>query len=262
LQSVLIGWLLYADVRRRRAEANAALLASELTHSNRVATAGQLAASIAHEIRQPLTAIVSSAHAGLNWLKRSPPDIGEARHALESVVGQGHRADDVIKHMRAMFRKEPGERSRCPLNDLVRQVLRLAAGRIAAGEVSLKTAFVEPSAVVLCDSIQLQQVFLNLIVNAVEAMAHVPFGSRTLYVSTAVAQRHALITVEDSGPGMDEKTMTQIFDPFFTTKAAGMGMGLSISTSIVEAHGGRLTVSSMPDAGASFQVVLPLSGGL
>lgn len=261
LQSVLIAWLLYADFRRRRAEENATLLAAELMHSNRVATAGQLTASLAHEIRQPLTAIVSSANAALNWLKRDPPDVGEVRDALENVVGQGHRADDVIKHMRTMFKKEPTDRTRCNVNELVREILGLATGRIAAGDVKLMTAYADPSPVVLADGVQLQQVILNLVVNAVEAMGHVPFGRRAVYVTTSVADRQALIVVEDTGPGMDEKTLTRIFDPFFTTKTGGMGMGLSICKSIIEAHGGTLTAWSQAGGGATFRILIPLHRG-
>jgi C4-dicarboxylate-specific signal transduction histidine kinase len=220
-----------------------------------------MTASIAHEIRQPLTAIVSSANAGLNWLKRTPPSVEEAREALENVIGQGHRLDDVVMHMRAMFQKVPGPRTRCAVNDLVRQVLPLADGQLAPSEVTLKTTFAEPSPVVLADSIQLQQVVLNLIVNAVEAMVHVPFGSRTLHVTTGTEDGQAFITVEDSGPGIDEQTLKSIFDPFFTTKPEGMGMGLSICKSIVEAHGGGISARAPADGGASFRVAVPLIEG-
>jgi signal transduction histidine kinase len=260
LQSVLITWLLYAERRRRAAEANAAMLFTEVAHSNRVSTAGALTASIAHEIRQPLTAIVSGASAALNWLNRSTPDLGEARVALQNIINEGHRADDVISNIRAMFRKDVLPREPSDMNRLIRQVLAMTERRVAIADVAVRTSFSESLPPVLADPVQLQQVILNLVVNAVEAMSSRPPASRVLQVATALENGRLSVTFEDTGPGMSAETLEHVFDPFFTTKPGGMGMGLAICKSIIEAHGGQLTASSRPGEGATFRIVLPVQG--
>ena len=261
LQMFLITWLLYADRRRRTAEANAALLHAELAHSNRVATAGALTGSIAHEIRQPLTAIVSSASAGLNFLNHKVPNLGEVRLALQHIVREGHRADTVIANIRTMFRKDATQRLPCDVNKLIRDVLSIADGQMRTASVATRTRLPDsPPVVVTGDPVQLRQVILNLVMNAVEAMSAVPPDSRLLQVTTGSDHGLVWITVRDSGPGIASDALAHIFDPFFTTKPGGMGMGLSICKTIVEAHGGELAASQSPEGGAAFRILLPLHG--
>lgn len=258
LQSILIVSLLYEDRRRRRAESQTNELMIELTHMNRVATAGQLAASIAHEIRQPLAAIVFSGGAGLNWLANKVPDLGEVRDALTAIVKEGHRADDVIKNIRAMFRNEPTPRTYVDLNELVRQVLTLTTRAIESNSIALEIDLADdPEPLVSADPVQVQQVILNLILNAVEAMGSSDRWPRVLRLETRANAAEVTLTVTDSGPGIDPKMTDKMFEPFLTTKPGGMGMGLSICRSIVDAHEGKLTVDSAKPSGAIFRVGLP-----
>src|SRR4029077_15646732 len=259
LQSLLIVWFAHEHRRRRIAEAEALQRVNELARMNRFATAGQLAASIAHEIRQPLSAVVAAATAGLNWLKRPAPDLAEARFAMEKAVEESHHADDVIKGVRAMFRKETQERRQVDLNALIEQILAIAAGPIKSNDILLEAHLAKDAPpVVTGDPIQLQQVILNLVMNAVEAMRDSADGARTLRVETAAtSDGTALIRVNDSGPSVDPKVTDNMFQPFFTTKSGGMGMGLSICMSIIEAHGGMLTATPNNPRGMEFQIVLP-----
>jgi signal transduction histidine kinase len=258
LQFVLIASLLYEDRRRRRAESQASELMLDLTHMNRVATAGQLVASIAHEIRQPLAAIVFSGGAGLNWLANKVPNLEEVRDALTAIVKEGHRADDVIKNIRAMFRHEAMPRTYVDLNELVRQVLTLASRAIESNNIALEIDLSEdPAPMVLADPVQLQQVILNLTMNAVEAMSSSERWLRMLRLETRVEPTEVILTVTDSGPGIAPKMIDKMFEPFLTTKPGGMGMGLSICKSIVQAHDGKLTVGAAEPTGAIFRVSLP-----
>lgn len=262
LQSVLIAWLLYVDRRRSVAESHAAMLHGELAHSNRVATAGALTASLAHEIRQPLTAIVSSASAGLNFLNHKTPNIAEVRDALQHIINEGLRADSVIANVRAMFRKDTAARITCDVNKLMREVLVLADHRLRMEGVTVRTRLGDhPPPIVTANPVQLQQVFLNLIMNAVEAMMTVPPANRVVDITTRVRQRQVLVLLEDSGPGVAPEILKRLFDPFFTTKPGGMGMGLAICKSIVEAHDGQLTAAQRPGGGAAFSILLPVDGG-
>ena len=263
LQAALIGVLLYENRRRRRAEASASKLQSDLAHMNRVATAGELTASIAHEIKQPLAAIVTNGGAGLNWLKHKIPDLEEVRLALERIVSEGHRADAVINNIRAMFRHEATPRKRVDVNDLVQQVLTLVTHKIGSNNIALKADFAkQPAPYVLADPVQLQQVVLNLIMNAVEAMGSSAGRPRELRLRTEIDPAdHVLITIADTGPGIDPKVADKIFQPFFTTKSSGMGIGLSICKSIIEAHEGRLTATPGEPSGTVFQIYLPNADG-
>lgn len=260
LQTALVVALLYEDRRRRFAEANGQVLLSELAHLNRAATAGELTASIAHEIRQPLAAIVASGGAGVNWLKQKTPDLDEVRTLLQDIVKQGHRADDVIKNIRAMFRKETTPRLPLDVNESIRQVLRLTARKIELSGTVCDVVLADPPPVVLADPVQLQQVLLNLIGNAVEAMGASAPDARVLRVRTEVDQDDCIITIEDTGPGIDPNQIDQVFKPFFTTKSGGMGLGLSICKTITEAHGGQLSVEPGAQRGALFRIVLPRHG--
>ena len=259
LQTALIVVLIYEDRRRRRSEANARMLIGELGHMNRIATAGQLTASIAHEIRQPLAAIAASGSAGMNWLRKQVPDLQEAQAAFDAIIKQVHRADDVIKSVRSLFRHELTTQTEVDVNALVQQVLISTDRAIKSNGIAVETNFANsPPPCVMADAVQLQQVVLNLITNAVDAMSASEHGLRLLQIETGIDQADAaVITVADSGPGFDAKVAEQLFKPFFTTKSAGMGLGLSICQSIVEAHGGRLTVASRDPRGAVFRVVLP-----
>ena len=260
LQAVLIGVLLYEDRRRRAAEARSFELSSELAHVNRVATAGELAASIAHEVRQPLAAIVARGSAGLNWLKKTTPELDRVREALESILDNGHRADQVLRNTRAMFGKGDTSQAKINVNKVVDEVLALVGNRISEERVQLKKSYREmPLPAVRANRVELQQVLLNLVMNAIEAMSAIPRGDRVLKLTTEVTPTsRVLIAVQDSGPGIASDQLDLIFKSFFTTKPGGMGVGLSISRTIVEAHGGQLTAARGDPAGMVFTIDLPL----
>jgi signal transduction histidine kinase len=259
MQAALIGWLLYEHWRRQVAEARALQQMHELARINRITTAGQLSASIAHEIRQPLASIASAGSAALNWLSGKVPDLDEARAAMRMVISQTHRADDVIKSVRAMCSHESTVRTEIDLNELVLQVLTLGSRSIAYDNILLNTRLADdPPPLVLGDAVQLQQVILNLINNAIEAMAGSNALDRILDVETRIGPTGTVfLTVADSGPGFDAKVAANMFTPFVTTKPQGMGMGLSICKSIVEQHGGQLTAVSLRPRGALLTIALP-----
>ena|GEM_PF-7504 len=231
---------------------------AELARAAQLTTMEEAAASIAHEIKQPLTAIIMHANAGARWLRNTPAGIEEAMAALKHIVADGHRATQVIDSMRAMFRKEGGQRAELDLNDVVRDVLALLRDELEAHAVTTRLDLAEPLAHVWGDRIQLQQVVLNLVTNAIEAMSTLGDRARILQVTTHTDGREFVVmTISDSGSGIDPDNVARIFDPFFTTKLRGMGMGLSICRSIVETHGGRLSVSPGTPHGSVFQVRLP-----
>jgi C4-dicarboxylate-specific signal transduction histidine kinase len=237
---------------------------NELARMNRVATAGELSASIAHEVNQPLAAMVANANAVLRFLASATPDLEDARAALKSVVSDGHRAGEIVGSVRAMFKKDNEEKKPVEINDVVRDVIGLMRGELAAREIIVQTQLSDPLPLVLGRSGQLQQVILNLVRNAAEAMDSVSDRARVLTVKSAICQPDGiLVSVEDSGPGIDPNDAEQIFGSFYTTKSQGMGMGLSVCRSIVGAHGGRLWASPGVDAGAVFNIQLPTahSGG-
>jgi signal transduction histidine kinase len=244
---------------RRNAEAEARSMMANLAHMNRVATAGELSASMAHELKQPLAAIVTNANAATRWLNNPTPHFDEVHAALKRIISEGHRASHVIGSIRAMFKKDVQARTRVDLNEIIREVLALLQNDFAKKRVTAQPVLTAGLPHVLADRIQLQQVILNLVVNAIEAMESVADRQRILHVRTEFETSDGmLITVQDSGPGIDPKVRSQIFDPFFTTKVHGMGMGLLICRSIVESHGGRLTVSNSNPHGSMFQIVLPI----
>src|SRR6516165_3312604 len=224
----------------------------------RLVTAGELSAAIAHEVKQPLAAMVSQGNAALRWLGRSTPDLDEARAALQKIVNSGHRASRIIENLRAMFKKDANPHKRVGVNRIIRSVLGLTHHEMQKNAVILQTALSdEPGPYVFGDRVQLEQVFLNLIMNAIEAM-DASSSRKILGVKTEIGKnREVLITIADSGPGIDADKMEKIFNTFFTTKQGGMGMGLSICRSIVEAHGGRIWASSEAPQGSVFYVELP-----
>jgi signal transduction histidine kinase len=259
VQAALIVGLLYEHRRRQIAEAHSLQQVNELAQMNRFATAGELSASIAHEVRQPLTTISAAGEAGLIWLKRRVPNLKQARKELESVIKASHRADDILNSVRAMFSHESTARTKVNLDNLVQQVIALAKGPIASNNIAVETNLTAGvPAIVMADAVQLQQVILNLIVNAVEAMSHSD-ETRVLQVRTEPGPaKTVVVSVVDSGPRVDPEVVNKMFQPFFTTKSSGMGMGLSICKTIVEAHGGQLTASPNNPHGMEFKITLPL----
>jgi PAS domain S-box-containing protein len=233
----------------------------ELARVSRQTTVGAMAASIAHEINQPLSALVTNGSIGLLLLAKPDSDRNELRDVLKRIIDDGHRASHIIASIQAMFRKDQRERSPMGVDDVVRDVLALVRGELASHGVSLHVDLRRELPPVTADPVQLQQVLLNLIMNAVEAMSSVDTGERLLLVKSDLhGPRDVVIAVEDSGPGIDPSHIDRVFDAFFTTKSRGMGLGLSICKSIVESHGGRLWASHRIPHGSVFHVQLP-SGG-
>jgi C4-dicarboxylate-specific signal transduction histidine kinase len=231
---------------------------AELAHMGRHAAAGELSASIAHEINQPLTAIVLSGNVGLRWLTHATPNLEEVAAALRRIVSDGLRASQVIATVRAMFNKEASIREPVEVNDVIREVLTLLRLELEEREVSVRSGLTEGLPQVTADRIQLVQVVLNLVRNANDAMASIDDRSRILRMrSVADGSDNVLITIEDSGTGIDPENFDRVFEPFFTTKPQGMGMGLSICRSIIEDHGGRLSVAVATPYGSVFQIALP-----
>jgi C4-dicarboxylate-specific signal transduction histidine kinase len=231
---------------------------AELAHVNRVTTMGQLAASIAHEVNQPLAASVANASAGLRCLGLQPPNLEEVREALAAIVADSNRASDVINRMRALIKKAPPRKDGLQINEVILEVTALIRGELVKSGVSLQTQLAQGLPFIQGDRVQLQQVLLNLIMNAVEAMRSINHGSRELVIGTGADESGGVrISVQDSGPGLNPQIFDRLFDPFYTTKADGMGMGLSICRSIIEAHDGRIWASAMPGPGSTFNVSLP-----
>jgi PAS domain S-box-containing protein len=242
----------------KRAEEELIRAHAELARAARVTTLGELTASIAHEINQPLGAMVANGNAGLAWLKRATPDVAQARDAFTSIVDDGLRAAEVIESIRAMFKNADQEKTPIDINKLVRDMLGLMLGELRANHVSVETKLDDNLPDVRGNRVQLQQVILNLIRNAIEAMHSVTNRARVLRIGSAIHERDGvLVSVEDSGTGLNPKDTARIFDSFFTTKPQGTGMGLSISRSIIQGHQGRLWATSGTDQGAVFNVLLP-----
>ncbi|MFL9937084.1 GAF domain-containing protein [Paraburkholderia sp. RL18-103-BIB-C] len=247
-----------AEAEARESERRYHEVQMELAHSNRATTLGQLTASIAHEVQQPIAATATYASAALRWLDANPANLGEVRQALDGILNESMRAGGIVSGIRDLVRKAPPRKDRVDINEAIREVIELTRGEAANHGVSMKTVLGDGLPLVLGDRVQLQQVMLNLIVNAVEAMSETSMGPRELLISTAGdSSNGASIAVRDSGPGLPAEWIERAFDPFYTTKAHGLGMGLSICRSIVEAHGGRLWASANAPCGAVFQLVLP-----
>ncbi|MEK6303361.1 MAG: PAS domain S-box protein [Acidobacteriota bacterium] len=231
---------------------------AELAHVNRVATLGEMTASIAHEVNQPLAAVVTNANACIRWLAHQPPNLAEARQAVGRIIREGNRASDVIGRIRALVRKTPPRKDWFNINEIILEVIALTRSEVHRNRVSLKPQLSDGLPLVLADRIQLQQVILNLIMNGLEAMSGVVDRSRELQVSSGMNDSAGvLVSVLDSGKGLDPGSLDHLFDAFFTTKPEGMGMGLAISHSIILAHGGLLWASPNSPWGAVFQFTLP-----
>jgi signal transduction histidine kinase len=214
-------------------------------------------AAIAHEVKQPLAAMVMSANAGLRWLKRAEPNLDEVQAALERIVRDGHRANEVIDNVRAIFGKDRHQKARVNVNTLIGEVLGLIQEELEIRRISVRSELIDGLPEVMAERVQLQQVLLNLVMNAVDAMSAVTGRERRLTVKSQLDVHGVRIAVEDSGTGIDRGYVDRIFDSFFTTKPYGMGMGLSICRSIIESHGGRLWFSSRSSHGTTFYVQLP-----
>ncbi len=257
---------LYLDSTKRKRDGREAT-ASELqgaeaqaglAHANRVATMGYLAASIVHEVKQPVAAMVTNARAALRWLDRPAPDVDEARQALSRIVRDGARANALVGRTRDLAKKNPRRRDCVEVNAAIREAIELIRTEAVRNGVSVQTELVETLPPISGDRVELQQVVLNLIINAIEAMTGTSEGPRELLVTTEKAKAGGvLVSIRDSGPGLKLAVQEDLFKPFHTTKPNGLGLGLSICRSIIEAHGGSLWASPNAPRGAVFQFTLP-----
>ena len=233
-------------------------LEADLAHMNRVSMMGELAASLVHEITQPVGSAGNNARAALNFLDQRPPDLGEIREALGGVVGDTDRAGDIMDRIREHIKKAPPRKGRFDLNAAINEVIVLAHGAIIKNGVSVETRLADGLLPVQGDRVQLQQVALNLILNAVDAMGSVEAGALELLISTEQTKTgDTLVAVRDSGLGIAPEHLERVFEAFYTTKSSGTGMGLSICRSIINAHGGRLWAGANEPRGAVFQFILP-----
>jgi signal transduction histidine kinase len=259
LQAGLISALLNAHRRRRLAEVQSRQRMAELAHVNRFSTAGELTASIAHEINQPLGSILTNAETADAILKSPAPDIAELKDIVTDILRDDLRASEVIRRMRSLLKKAPFELKSLDLNDVARETVEFISLLAVARKVELTSLITQNALSILGDRIQLQQVILNLVVNGIDAMKNTPAANRTISVRTSRVGKFAELSVSDRGSGIPEDKLKEIFEPFFSSKAEGMGMGLSIARTIVEAHGGQLLAENGTSGGATFRVRLPLA---
>jgi C4-dicarboxylate-specific signal transduction histidine kinase len=250
------------DVSETR-EAQEALHTSQtaLAHAARVATLGEMSASIAHEVNQPLAGIVTNGEAALRWLDRGEPELGEARNAIERMVRDGERASQVVKRLRALARKAPAQTMRLDLNEVIAEGIALVQREIHNHRAALQLDLASSLPAVVADRVELQQVVINLVANSVQAMEAVTDRPRHLVVRSFAQADEVVVSVRDSGIGVDPSNTSRLFNAFFTTKADGMGMGLSICRSIIQSHGGRIWASNNTSPGMTFQFALPLKAG-
>jgi len=255
LQTALIAWLLYEHRRRNLAEITARKSLAELAHMNRVSTAGELSASITHEINQPLGAIAASAKAGLNWLEQV--NVAQARKSLEQIANASLRAGEIIHNLRSMFRNVTPDKAPVDINNVIMTVLSHVKTEAQHHDVEIRAPLAQDLPPLLGVEIQLQQVILNLVMNAIEAMHSTP-GPRVLTVKSELNAPHEVqVSIEDTGRGIPPSDVQRVFQAMFTTKPTGMGMGLSVCRSIVESHGGRIWASPGSQRGSIFRFVLP-----
>jgi signal transduction histidine kinase len=259
LQGALISGLLYERRRRLYAEVKAGQRSAELAHINRYSMAGELTATIAHELNQPLGAILANTETAELMVKSPTPDLQEIGAILADIRRDDERANEVIRRLRSLLRKAPFELKNIDLNEVVRETTRLLSPVAIAREVHL-ASFIAPTPLpIKGDLVQLQQVIINLIVNAIDATSVMPSAERRITVSTARDGGSADLSVSDVGPGIPVGKLKEVFEPFFTTKPKGMGMGLSIARTIVEAHDGQLSAQKQAGGGAIFRIRLPLA---
>jgi len=247
-----------AQERLRASERNLQQAQAELAHVNRVTTMGQLTASISHEVMQPIAAGITNARVGLRCLGSQAPDLEEVRRALGRIVVEGNRATDIIDRIRSLIKKAPPRKDDLKINEALLEIIALTHGEVVKHGVSVQTQLTEGLPFIQGDRVQLQQVIMNLIINAIEAMSGVRKGWRALLISTEQeTSGSVLVSVQDSGPGLGAEGLDRLFDAFYTTKPDGMGLGLSICRSIIEAHGGGIWASHNVGPGATFQITLP-----
>jgi signal transduction histidine kinase len=235
-------------------------LEADLAHINRVNMMGELAAALAHEIRQPIAASITSANACLRWLARDPPDLERARAAAARIEQDGNRAADVINRLRSFYRKgTPPERRIVDLKDIIREITALLRREAVRNSIKIHSELHETMPKVLADRVQFQQVFMNLMLNAIDAMKDA--GGKLTISSRLTPDGELIVSISDTGVGLPAENTERIFDAFYTTKPQGTGMGLAITRSIVEAHGGRLWATANQEAGATFHFTLPAQAG-
>ena len=242
-------------------ERTAALMQTQadLARLSRVLSMGELTASIAHEISQPLTAVVTNGDACLQWLSTNPPNLEKARQSTEKIIQDGTHAGVVVARIRALFKKEQPIKDWVNVNETIQELVEFLRHEASSRHISIGTQLIPSMPLLHVDRIQLQQVVLNLVVNAMDALADAARGKREIVIrSSTSGDNEVLVSVEDCGPGLNPETIDKIFDSFFTTKVQGIGVGLSISRSIIEAHDGRLWASANPNGGAIFQFTLPI----
>src|SRR6266404_4698694 len=233
-------------------------LEADLAHMNRVSTMGELAASLSHEILHPIATSRNNARAGMRFLEMSPPNLSEVKEALGCVVRDADRAKDIVGRIRSQIKRAPPQKERFDLHEAINEVIVMVRSTIAKDAISVNTRLMDGLVPVQGDRVQLQQVLVNLILNAVEAMSSIEDGTRELSIRTEQSQTGSiLVAVHDSGPGVDPVNLDRVFEPFYTTKTSGIGMGLSICQTIINGHGGRLWMSANEPRGAVFQFTLP-----
>jgi PAS domain S-box-containing protein len=248
-----------AEAKARETERRYREAQLELEHANRVAIVGHLSASIAHEVNQPIAAAVTNADTALRWLNAQSPNLEKARQALGRIVENGNRAAEVIAGIRALIKKESPRRDRLTVNETILEVIAMTQSEALKNGVSVRTQLAKDLPVIEANKVQLQQVILNLIINAIQAMTGVDGGSRELLISTGDAgSEGVLVAVADTGPGLSSVGFERLFEAFYTTKPSGLGMGLPICRSIIEAHGGRLWATANVPRGAVFQFTAPI----
>jgi C4-dicarboxylate-specific signal transduction histidine kinase len=230
----------------------------QLARAAQASRIGAMAASIVHEINQPLTAIATNADASLRWIDRTPPDLGRIRKSLDQIVHARQRTADAIQGIRAMFKSEETSRGSVDLNELINEILTLTQGELQKRTIVVRTELAEVPLFVIANRVQVQQVLFNLVTNAIEAMDTVVDRGRSILIKTELVGGEASVAIEDSGTGIPSENLERIFSTFFTTKARGMGMGLSICRSIIESHGGRLWASARHPYGTVFRFTLPV----
>ena len=257
---ILASALIASLSEQKRAEEALREAQADLAHVTRVTTLGEIAASIAHEVNQPLAAVVANAEACLRWLDRGTPDLDAARRSVEWIIDDAIRASEVIRRVRALANKSDVEKAPLDINDVVKEVIALVQGELVSHRVSLRMEFANALPVVPADRVELQQVVINLVMNGIEAMQSVADRPRELLIRSLQDEtQQVLVSVTDCGVGISAENADRLFNAFFTTKTNGMGMGLSICRSIIEAHGGRLWASANLPHGATFQFTLPVS---
>ena len=258
IQGAMISGLLHERRRRQLAEVQSRQRMAELAHVNRFSTAGELTASIAHEINQPLGAILTNAETADEILKSPTPDIAELKDIVKDILQDDRRAGEVIRRMRSLLKKAPFEVKNIDLNDLVRETVEFLSALAIARKFELVSRITQNALPILGDRIQLQQVILNLVVNGIDAMKDTPSENRIISIRTSRVEKFAELSVSDRGPGIPDDKLKEVFEPFYTSKSGGMGMGLSIARTIVEAHHGLIWAKNRDHGGASFRIRLPL----